>query len=153
MMGTGWDAANWNGQLLADTNALKAAMKCDPTYRTWTDNADANETLPMNCIDWYESFASCVWDGGRLPTEAEWNYAAAGGSEERPYPWSMNLNDQTIDDSYAVYIYDNMFETPPIGMVGSKSSKGDGKWGQSGLAGNMVWMEPRLVCQLRESLR
>ena len=88
----------------------------------------------MNCIDWYTAFAFCAWDGGRLPTEAEWNYAASGGNEQRYYPWSSPGTSTTIDDSYAVYCGGSCSGTQ---NVGSKSPKGDGKWGQSDLAGNV----------------
>jgi formylglycine-generating enzyme required for sulfatase activity len=54
-----------------------AALKCQ-MVPSWTDTAGANEALPMNCLTWYAAFAFCVWDGGFLPTEAEWNYAATG---------------------------------------------------------------------------
>jgi formylglycine-generating enzyme required for sulfatase activity len=120
--------------LSADTNALCAALKCNPHYQTWTDVKGGNEGMPMNCLDWYTAFAFCAWDGGRLPTEAEWNYAASGGSEQRYYPWSKPPNSTAIDDSYAVYCG----TTCKILAVGSKSPKGDARWGQADLGGN-VW--------------
>jgi formylglycine-generating enzyme required for sulfatase activity len=143
---SGWDSS-WNANLLADTSTLTSAsgIQCDATYQTWTASAGANEDRPINCVDWYEAFAFCAWDGGFLPTEAEWNYAASGGSEQRAYRWSNPPSSLTIDCSYANYFINN-----PAGVycgpggakstnnVGTESPKGDGKWGQSDLAGN-VW--------------
>ncbi|MGC9985870.1 MAG: SUMF1/EgtB/PvdO family nonheme iron enzyme [Polyangia bacterium] len=132
--GSGWDST-WNANLSADTESLKAAMLCFDSYTTWTDTAGSNESKPVNCLDWYTAFAFCAWDGGRLATEAEWNYAASGGSEQRYYPWSSPATSTTIDDSYAVFNCGNSCSGPQ--NVGSKSPKGDGKWGQSDLEGNV----------------
>jgi formylglycine-generating enzyme required for sulfatase activity len=134
--GSGWDS-RWNDYLSVDTASLKADVKCYPEYQyqTWTDAPGGNESQPMNCLDWYTAFAFCAWDGGRLPTEAEWNYAASGGSEQRFYPWSSPATSTTIDDSYAVYCGASCVGTQ---NVGSKSPKGDGKWGQSDLGGNVA---------------
>jgi len=129
---SGWDST-WNTNLAADTASLEDALLNCGYGQTWTDTPEGNESMPISCLDWYSAFAFCAWDGGRLPTEAEWNYAASGGSEQRYYPWSSPAASTTIDDSYAVYCGG----TCSILNVGSKSPKGDGLWGQSDLAGNV----------------
>ena len=129
--GSGWTSP-WNASLAADTAALMAALKCDAVYGTWTDKPGANETKPIECLDWYTAFAFCAWDGGRLPTYAEWNYAASGGSEHRYYPWSVPPTSEVVDDSYAVYCGSACLPQ----NVGSKSPKGDARWGHADLGGN-----------------
>jgi formylglycine-generating enzyme required for sulfatase activity len=131
--GSGWDSA-WNVNLVADMPSLKSAIKCDQSNATWTDAPGVNENRPMNCLLWYEAFAFCAFDGGRLPTDAEWNNAASGGNEQRYYPWSNPPNSTTIDSTYAVYSVGGT--STNARDVGSKSPKGDGKWGHADLGGN-----------------
>ncbi len=141
---SGWDPS-WNASLPADTTTLIAELKCDATHPAWTDSPGGTENLPINCIDWFEAMAFCAWDGGFLPTEAEWNYVEAGGSEQRAYPWSDPPGALAVDCSYANYKpAGTSCVNPPNGgvhVVGSESPRGDGKWGHADLSGNVfAWM-------------
>lgn len=65
-----------------------AAGACAPaTSATCTGGDPKKADHPINCVDWYEAMTFARWVGGRLPTEAEWAYAARSGGRAVKYPW------------------------------------------------------------------
>jgi len=122
----------WQTQypLPATSTELTQMLNCTGT--TWTDEANQGQgTLPISCVNFFIAYAFCIWDGGRLPSEAEWNFAASGGDEQRFYPWSVPPMNPAIDSTYAT------FEALEARLVGL-TPKGDARWGHSDLAGNLV---------------
>jgi len=136
---TGWDAVDWNAQVSPTDSNLGCSGSA---FATWTSTQSGNEDLPINCINWYEAYAFCIWDGGFLPSEAQWAYAAAGGDEQLEYPWGSTApgtaNEYAIfgcnyPDEAGSATCSSVMNIAPVGTAAS----GAGAWGQLDLVGNL----------------
>jgi formylglycine-generating enzyme required for sulfatase activity len=146
---TGWDATDWNVNIVTGSGAASTwtsnltgtACYDSPAFATWTASVGSNENLPINCVNWYEAYAFCIWDGGFFPSEAEWEYVAAGGSQQREYPWGSTA--PGVINLYAIYGCYNplgadgtctgVTNIPAVGSIPA----GAGFWGQLDLAGEL----------------
>jgi formylglycine-generating enzyme required for sulfatase activity len=111
------DAATWN-------TGLACTGTIGTTYAAWTATPGVRESWPINCVNWYEAQAFCIWDGGFLPSEIEWDFAAVGGTEGRRFPWGSASTDTTR----ALY---GVQQLTPVGL----KPAGDARWGNSDMLG------------------
>ena len=129
----------WTYVISPMMNAFVSASTSD-TKSTYAASP-ANERRPVNLVTWEEAYAFCIWDGGFLPSEAEWIFAAANGPMQLLWPWgnsaNASLNYLVMDFNYPAgntkATSNTVNQIAPVGVP----TLGVSKSGQFDMAGNL----------------
>ncbi len=106
------------------------------------------EDHPMTMVSWFGARAYCLYVGGRLPTELEWEKAARGATDDRPFPWGDTISRNNANYTYSRDPFEDMgwygSLTTPVGFYNGKTYNGyqtidsGSPYGIYDMAGN-VW--------------
>jgi formylglycine-generating enzyme len=115
---------------LAENEQPTQAVAGAPWWRpvigaSWRHPAGPESTIedrldhPVTHISHHDAVVYCSWAGARLPTETEWEFAARGGLEQKPFPWGDQL---TPDGQHRCNIWQGEFPHHDTGEDGYRGT-------------------------------